>query len=446
MGEGMTSTTANVSSDQFAIRRTTLMNTLSNGAIILTAGHDTPRNNDVDHEFRQLSDFWYFTGFDEPDAVALIRPNSENQYILFVNPYDPRFEIWVGHRAGTDGAVSNFGADLAYPVEELAEKLPDLLSEVADLQYSIGSDSIVDPMISKLVSQRRAGSQRGGPPLLNVTDPQSAIDQMRLIKSELEIESLQNAIDITGRGFESAMRSTNPGSYEYQVQAEMEVNFRRMGSPRNGYPSIVASGGNACILHYIKNRARLNDGDLLLIDAGAEIDFYTADITRTWPVNGKFSPEQRAVYQIVLDAQANAFDAIIPGAGFDKPHMAALRTLVQGLKDLKVLDGSVDGLIEEQAYRPYYMHGTSHWLGLDVHDSGPYRNADRATELQSGMVFTIEPGLYFGTQATESPSHLKGIGIRIEDDVLVTNTGHKVLSSSIPSEIDDIENLVGKGF
>ena len=446
MGEGMTSTTANVSSDQFAIRRTTLMNTLRNGAIILTAGHDTPRNNDVDHEFRQLSDFWYFTGFDEPDAVALIRPNSENQYILFVNPYDPRFEIWVGHRAGTDGAVSNFGADLAYPVEELAEKLPDLLSEVADLQYSIGSDSIVDPMISKLVSQRRSGSQRGGPPLLNVTDPQSAIDQMRLIKSELEIESLQNAIDITGRGFEFAMRSTNPGSYEYQVQAEMEVNFRRMGSPRNGYPSIVASGGNACILHYIKNRARLNDGDLLLIDAGAEIDFYTADITRTWPVNGKFSPEQRAVYQIVLDAQANAFDAIIPGAGFDKPHMAALRTLVQGLKDLKVLDGSVDGLIEEQAYRPYYMHGTSHWLGLDVHDSGPYRNSDRATELQSGMVFTIEPGLYFGTQATESPSHLKGIGIRIEDDVLVTNTGHKVLSSSIPSEIDDIENLVGKGF
>ena len=296
------------------------------------------------------------------------------------------------------------------------------------------------------MSHRRSGAQRGGPPLLNVTYPQSAIDQMRLIKSELEIESLQNAIDITGRGFESAMRSTNPGSYEYQVQAEMEVNFRRMGSPRNGYPSIVASGGNACILHYIKNRARLNDGDLLLIDAGAEMDFYTADITRTWPVNGKFSPEQREVYQIVLDAQANAFDAITPGAGFDKPHMAALRTLVQGLKDLKVLDGSVDGLIEEQAYRPYYMHGTSHWLGLDVHDSGPYRNADRATELQSGMVFTIEPGLYFGTQATESPSHLKGIGIRIEDDVLVTNTGHKVLSSSIPSEIDDIENLVGKGF
>ena len=393
-----------------------------------------------------MSDFWYFTGFDEPDAVALIRPNSENQYILFVNPYDPRFEIWVGHRAGTDGAVSTFGADLAYPVEELAEKLPELLSEVTDLKYSIGSDSIVDPMISKLVSQRRSGSQRGGPPLLNVTDPQSAIDRMRLIKSELEIESLQSAIDITGRGFEAAMQSTNPGSYEYQVQAEMEVNFRRMGSPRNGYPSIVASGGNACILHYIKNRARLNDGDLLLIDAGAEMDFYTADITRTWPVNGKFSPEQREVYQIVLDAQANAFDAITPGAGFDKPHMAALRTLVQGLKDLKVLDGSVDGLIEEQAYRPYYMHGTSHWLGLDVHDSGPYRNADRATELQSGMVFTIEPGLYFGTQATESPSHLKGIGIRIEDDVLVTNTGHRVLSASIPSEIDDIENLVGKGF
>ena len=442
----MTATTTNVYSGQFSTRRTTLMKTLNNGAIILTAGHDTPRNNDVDHEFRQLSDFWYFTGFDEPDAVALIRPDHEDQYVLFVNPYDPRFEIWVGHRAGTDGAVANYGADVAYTMEELSEKLPELLGEVSNLHYSIGSDTVIDPMISKLVNQRRSGAQRGGPALLNVSDPQAIIARMRLIKSGLEIESLQKAIDITGQGFEAAMRATNTGSYEYQVQAELEVHFRRMGSPRNGYPSIVASGDNSCILHYIKNRAQLNDGDLLLIDAGAEVDLYTADITRTWPVNGKFSPAQRAVYQIVLDAQANAFAAISPGSGFDQPHMAALRTLVQGLKDLKVLDGSVDGLIEQQAYRPYYMHGTSHWLGLDVHDSGPYRNDDKATELQSGMVFTVEPGLYFGNQATESPSHLRGIGIRIEDDVLVTNTGHEVLSATIPSEIDDIESLVGKGL
>jgi Xaa-Pro aminopeptidase len=223
----------------------------------------------------------------------------------------------------------------------------------------------------------------------------------------------------------------------------MEAQFRRLGSPRNGYPSIVASGANACILHYIKNRARLNPGDLLLIDAGAEWEFYTADVTRTWPVSGQFTPEQRAVYEIVLEAQRQAIDAVAPGVGIDQAHQVALKVLVQGLVDLGVLTGNVDGLIEDKAYSPYYMHGTSHWLGLDVHDAGVYRQGDTPTELRAGMVLTVEPGLYFGTQAPNSPEHLKGIGIRIEDDVLVTANGRRVLSAAIPKSVADLESLVG---
>ena len=428
---------------QFARRRVRLMESLSEGATILTAGHDTPRNNDVDHEFRQLSDFWYMTGFDEPNAVAVLRPGSDQPYVLFVNPYDARFETWVGPRAGVDGAVESHGADAAFPVEELDEKLAELLTEVETVHYSLGADDRLDGLVSRLVGQRRSGAQRGGRPLLGVVDPKPAVDGMRLIKSAGEITALEGAIEITRQGFDAAMGSTQPGVHEYQVQAELEASFRRLGSPRNGYPSIVASGGNACILHYIKNRALLNDGDLLLIDAGAEVDYYTADITRTWPVNGRFSPEQRAVYQVVLEAQRQAFHAITPGAGFDQPHLAALRTLVQGLIDLGALEGNIDGLIEQQAYRPYYMHGTSHWLGLDVHDAGPYKEGEQATELREGMVFTIEPGLYFGPQATESPQALRGIGIRIEDDVLVTKDGYRVLSEAIPSQMEEIEARVG---
>lgn len=427
----------------FSHRRARLMETLNSGAIILTAGHATARNNDVDHEFRQLSTFWYLTGFDEPDAVALLRPGHDEPYVLFVNPYDPQLEIWVGQRAGVDGAVANFGANAAYPVEELDEKLPELLADIETVHFSLASDQRLDKLISELMGRRRAGAQRGALPIASVADPKPVIDQMRLVKTEGEIALLERAIAVTAQGFNAAFAATRSGLNEYQVQAELEAEFRRMGSPRNGYPSIVASGGNSCILHYVKNRAAMKDGDLLLIDAGAEVDYYTADITRTWPVSGRFTPEQRAVYEVVLEAQRQGFAAIAPQVGFNAAHLAALRVLVQGLIDLGALHGDVDGLIEQDAYRPYYMHGTSHWLGLDVHDAGPYRNGEDPTELQSGMVFTVEPGLYFGPQATEAPEALRGIGIRIEDDVLVTADGCRVLSAAIPSQIDRIEELVG---
>ena len=439
----MVSTTRQSSMQQFAKRRQELMSALGDGAIIIAAGHDVPRNNDVDYEFRQQSSFWYLTGFDEPDAVAVLRPGSSEPYALFVRPYDPKFEIWIGLRVGVEGAVERLGADVAYSVEDIDEQLPKLLEDVETLYYSLGSDETLDRLVSNLVRRRRGAAQRGGKPLLSIEDPKPVIDQMRLIKSSEEVAALQQAIDATARGFEAAMRATRPGRYEYQVQAQLEAEFRRLGSPRNGYPSIVASGPNSCILHYIRNRAQMNDGDLLLIDAGAEVDYYTADVTRTWPVNGKFSPEQRAVYDVVLEAQRQAIDIIGPEVRLDDVHQAALRVLVQGLVDLGVLEGDVDGLIEQKAHRPYYMHGTSHWLGLDVHDAGKYREGETSVALREGMVFTVEPGLYFGSQATDSPAALKGIGIRIEDNVLVTADGHRVLSAVIPSQVADIEALVG---
>jgi Xaa-Pro aminopeptidase len=429
--------------EQFAKRRQELMNILSDGAIIIAAGHDVPRNNDVDYEFRQQSSFWYLTGFDEPDAVAVLRPGNPEPYALFVRPYDPKFEIWVGFRVGVEGAVERLGADVAYSIEDLDEELPQLLENVETVYYSLGSDEPLDRRVSDLIRRRRAGAQRGGNPLLSIEDPKLVIDQMRLIKSGEEIAALQQAIEVTARGFEAAMRATRPGMYEYQIQAQLEAEFRRLGSPRNGYLSIVASGPNSCILHYIRNRAQMNDGDLLLIDAGAEVDYYTADITRTWPVNGRFSPEQRAVYDVVLEAQRQAIDIIGPEVRLDDVHQAALRVLVQGLVDLRVLEGEVDGLIEQKAHQPYYMHGTSHWLGLDVHDAGKYWEGETSVALRESMVFTVEPGLYFGTQATESPAALKGIGIRIEDNVLVTAIGHRVLSVAIPSKVEEIEALVG---
>ena len=432
-----------IGNEQFAQRRTRLMDSLDDGAIILTAGRDKSRNNDVDYKFRQQSAFWYFTGFEEPDAVAVLRPGHEEPYVLFVRPYEERFQIWVGYRAGVDGAVKDHGADAAFPIEDLKEELPKLLEEAETVYYGLGSDEDMDEVISDVVRRRRAGAQRGGKVLGGIQDPKPAIDRMRLIKSGEEINALQQAIDLTARGFDAAMRATRPGDFEYQVQAEMEAMFRKLGSPRNGYPSIVASGMNACTLHYITNRGRMQDGDLLLIDAGAEVDYYTADITRTWPVNGRFSAEQRAVYDICLEAQKQAFKTVRPGALFDDVHRAALRALVQGLIDLGALSGEIEGIIEDRAFLPYYMHGTSHWLGMDVHDAGQYRDGEKSTELEPGMVFTVEPGLYFGPLATESPEKLRGIGIRIEDNVLVTEDGYRVLSARIPSRTDDLEAIVG---
>ena len=427
----------------FASRRARLTESLGDGAIILTAGHLANRNHDVEYEYRQDSTFWYFTGLDEPDAVAVLRPGADEPYVLFVNPFDPKYEIWVGQRIGVEGATALLGADEAFPLEELDEKLPELLAETATVRYSLGSDRRLDRLVTDLIIRRRSSGQRDGSYVARIVDPVSAVGSMRVIKSFKELDTLQRAIDITASGFDQAIRATRPGLREYHVQTALENEFRRLGSPRNGYPSIVASGGNSCILHYITNRDEIRDGDLILIDAGAEVDYYGADITRTWPASGKFTPEQRDVYDIVLAAQKEAIAVIRPGVEFAEVHKTARDVLIQGLIDLNVLDGDVDDIIEEREYESYYMHGTSHWLGLDVHDAGVYKDGEDSVLLQEGMVFTVEPGLYFGSQAEDAPEHLKGIGIRIEDDVVVTADGHRVMSAAVPKKPDDIESIVG---
>ena len=435
--------------NQFAKRRKKLLEQITDGAIVIAAGHSGNRNNDVDHEFRQQSPFWYMTGFGEPDAVAVLRPGHDEPYTLFVLPRDPRTETWTGLRVGVDGAKETHGADVALPTTELEKELPKLLEQSDNIYYSIGTDQKLDRLMTDLIVQRRKTSQRGEKHIAAFIDPLPVIDRMRLIKSDSEIASLQKAIDITAAGFSVAMREARPGAFEYEVQAGMETRFRHAGSPRNGYPSIVASGGNACILHYISNRSQLKDGQLLLVDAGAEHDYYSADITRTWPVSGKFSPEQRDVYEIVLAANEAGIAAAKPGAGIDEIHNSALRVLVQGLVDLGTLEGELDGLIETRDYLPYYMHGTSHWLGLDVHDSGIYRTGGTtgpATNIEPGMVFTVEPGLYFGPFAENAPERLKGIGVRTEDDLVVTESGPRNMTAAVPKSVADIEAAAGHGF
>lgn len=431
----------------FAERRAELMEAMraqaDHTAAIFASAREIIRNSDVYFEFRQDSTFFYLTGFDEPDTVALLRPGAEAPFILFVRPHDPEMAIWVGARAGVDGAIADYGADEAYPIDELNERLPELLAEVQTLYYPLGTDEPIDALVSKYIARRRQGAQRGAPTLEGLRDPSPLVDEMRLHKSEPEAAALNRAVTLTGHGFDLAMRATQPGMHEYEVQALMEAEFRRLGSRRNGYPSIVAGAHDSCILHYTTNRKELKDGDLLLIDAGAEWDYYTADVTRTWPVNGKFTPEQRAVYDVVLRAQHAGIAASQPGAPFDGVHKASLRAIVEGLVELGILEGDIDQLIDDEAYRPHYMHSTSHWLGLDVHDVGRYRDGDDSVALRPGMCFTVEPGLYLDPDNEDVPEQYRGIGIRIEDDILITADGHTNLSGHIPSDPDEIEAIIG---
>ncbi len=428
--------------DQFAERRSRLLNEITDGAIVVPAGHLATRNHDVEFEFRQVSPFWYLTGFGEPDAIAVLRPGSEKPYALFVLPRDPKLETWTGLRTGVEAAQEKFGADVAFTTTELDTELPKLLADYEQVYYALGTDQKLDALLTDQSVKRRRMAPRGDKALNSIVDPMPVIDQMRLIKSPLEVECLQKAIDITAAGFDVAFKTAKPSVFEFEVQAEMEHEFRGRGSERNGYPSILASGANSCILHYISNRDRMDDGSLLLVDAGAEYEMYSADITRTWPVNGTFSPEQKDVYEVVLAANEAGIDAAKPGNGAMDVHDVALKVLTQGLLDLGALKGDLDALITERGFLPYYMHGTSHWLGLDVHDSGIYRTGGRtgpSIKLEAGMVLTVEPGLYFGPFAEDAPERLKGIGIRTEDDVLITEDGNRVLTSAVPKTVSEVE-------
>lgn len=473
--------------DRFLEHRSRLAKVVgSDGIAVIPAAHEAIRNDDVHHQFRQDSNFVYLTGFTEPEAVCVLVPgHPDGEYVLFVRPRDPETEAWDGYRAGVEGARERHGADAAYDLSELDEVLARLMLGRSVLWYRVGNP-VHDARITALVAKARAYRTRYGKAAPeSVRDVSDAVASMRLIKSAEEIESMRAACLLTAEGHREAIRFSAPELYEYQVQAAMEYVWREGGSPRNGYPSIVASGPNACILHYVENDRRIEDGDLLLIDAAAEIDHYSSDITRTFPANGSFSRPQRALYEVVLTAQRAAIAGVEPGATIGAAHDTATRLLTEGLVDLGLLPLSVDESMSMHLYREYFFHGTSHWLGLDVHDHGAYRVDGESRPLAPGMIFTVEPGLYLDAgkptrsfalleydldkwteerilegrparQRQEAlleeaeqkefgvPADFVGLGVRIEDDILVTDDGHENLTAHVPVDIDELEALWGE--
>ncbi|MEB3276207.1 MAG: aminopeptidase P N-terminal domain-containing protein [Cyanobacteriota bacterium] len=423
----------------FAARRARFLDALGGAAAVIPAAPLVVHHADCEWPFRQNSDFWYLTGFDEPDAVALFlphRPEGE-RFVLFVPPREASAEVWHGFRWGTEGAVEQFGADLAHPIGELPQRLADYLKGAEGIAFRVGKHPKVEPLVIGAWAGQLDRAPRQGHAALGLVAPDPLLHELRLRKAPEELERLREAARISAEAHELARQVARPGLLERQVQAVIEQHFLEQGARGPAYGSIVAGGDNACVLHYIANSALLRDGDLLLIDAGCSLsDYYNGDITRTFPVGGRFTAEQRALYALVLAAQEAAVAAVRPGFTAEGVHETALRVLVAGLVELGLLVGEVDGLIEQGAYRHLYMHRTGHWLGLDVHDVGAYRLGEHHVTLEPGMVLTVEPGLYVsdrlpvpeGQPAIEA--RWKGIGIRIEDDVAVSEHGHDVLTAA----------------
>jgi Xaa-Pro aminopeptidase len=431
---------------EYQQRRQQLIEKIGTGVGVFRSAPAAVMHNDVEYNFRQDSDFFYLTGFDEPEAVAVLAPNHpEHKFVLFLRPKDPEKETWSGRRVGVEDAKAIYGADAAFPIAELDEKLPDYLEKSDRIYYRFGRDKgFNDILLSHWQKLMATYPKRGTGPIA-LADPAPILHPMRLVKSEAELALMRQAIAISVEAHNLAQEMARPGRYEYEIQAEMERLFRLRGGSGPAYPSIVASGDNACILHYTENTRQLQDGDLLLIDAGCAYGYYNADITRTFPVNGQFSSEQKILYDLVLEAQTQAIAQVKPGNPYNLIHDTAVRVLVTGLVELGLLKGDVDTLIsenakeEKQKYKPFYMHRTGHWLGLDVHDVGVYKHGeDNWTILQPGQVLTVEPGIYISPDiklAEDQPEvgdRWRGIGIRIEDDVLVTPEGHEVLTSGVP--------------
>ncbi|AFY30247.1 aminopeptidase P N-terminal domain-containing protein [Cyanobium gracile] len=421
-----------------ARRRQRFLQQLGGAAAVIPGAALVTHHADVEHSFRQNSDFWYLTGFDEPGAVALFLPHRpETPFVLFVEAKDPGAEVWNGFRWGCEGAVTTFAADLAHPRSELAERLPEYLDGAEGIAFRVGRHPQVEPLVLAAWGRQLDRAPRSGKAALGLVAPCPLLHELRLRKEPEELARLREAARISAEAHELARQVARPGLSERQVQAVIEQHFLEQGARGPAYGSIVAGGDNACVLHYTANADRLRDGDLLLIDAGCSLsDYYNGDITRTFPVNGRFSGEQRALYELVLAAQEAAVAAVAPGQTAEGVHDTAVRVLVEGLVELGLLSGAVDGLIEQGAYRHLYMHRTGHWLGLDVHDVGAYRLGEHHVALESGMVLTVEPGLYVSDRLAVPEGQpaiaerWKGIGIRIEDDVAVTDRGHEVLTAA----------------
>lgn len=435
-----------ISLQDFARRRRELMALLEpNSIAILPSAGLLPRNGDVEYRFRQDSDFHYLTGFDEYDSVFVLIPGREHgEAILFCRERDEDLERWHGKVTGPERAIQLYGLDDAFPITDIDDIVPGLIEGKSKLYYAMGVHAEFDNRVIGWVNSIAANNRSGAQPPGEFVQLGQYLHELRLFKSSQEIEVMRQAAVITGEAHSRVMSVTRPGMYEYQLEAELEYCFVRLGARTPAYPSIVGGGSNACVLHYIQNDDVLRKGDLVLVDAGGEYESYAADVTRTFPVSGKFSKAQAELYELVLEAQQAAIDQVRPGNQWNQPHDAAVAVITAGLIRLGLLQGEVDDLIEAKTYKKYYMHKTGHWLGLDVHDVGEYQVGGQWRVFETGMVTTIEPGLYVSDDCDEAPARYRGVGIRIEDNVLVTRSGNEILTSSIPKTIAEIERLMAQ--
>lgn len=430
---------------EFARRRQELMNLMGKGSMaILPSAPERIRNRDVYHPYRADSNFYYLTGFAEPESLAVLVPHREQgQFLLFCRERDPEKETWHGRRAGLEGACEQYGADDAFPITDIDDIVPGLLEKCRRLYYPIGCYPEFDGKVLEWLNQLREKVRIGVQIPAEMVALDHILHEMRLFKSEAELQIMRQAAAVTIRAHKRAMEFCRPGLFEYELEAEIAHEFLCHGSRSAAYPTIVGGGENGCILHYTENNAVLKTGDLVLIDAGAEFDYYASDITRTFPVNGRFSEPQRILYELVLKAQIAAIAKVQPGHHWNEPHETAVRVITQGLVDLGLLSGDVDTLIKEENYKRFYMHRSGHWLGMDVHDVGDYKIDEEWRELEPGMVVTIEPGLYVSS-SEDIPKKWWNIGIRIEDNVAVTAKGQEVLTAAMPKTVADIERLMAK--
>jgi len=427
----------------YAERRQRFLERMGPGAVAFLPGARlATRSADTEFPFRQDSDFHYLTGFDHPHALAVLRSDGGPAYTLFVEPRDRAAETWTGYRPGVEGAVADFGADEAHPIGELPAKLPGLLERAQRLFHVLGRDPKLDARIVEILDFMRLRSRQGLDPAAEIVDPRRVLHEMRLVKEPAELELMRRAAAISAEAHREAARIADDGRFEYELEAMLHYHFRRLGASGPAYGSIVGSGRNATVLHYIRNDQKLVGGELVLIDAGCELEGYASDVTRTYPVGGTYHGPQRAVYEVVLEANLAGIALARPGATLAEIHAATTRRLVEGMIELGLLSGAVDELIRSEAHRRYYMHNTSHWLGLDVHDVGAYAVDGKPRVLAPGMVFTIEPGLYVAADDERAPAELRGIGVRLEDDVAIGAGGCEVLTAAIPKHPADVEAWV----
>ena len=427
----------------FELRRTAAFERLDRGVMVLPAAPVLRRSNDTEHRYRPDSELFFLTGATEPATVAVLVGGEEPRYVLFVADRNPKAELWAGERLGPERAEERYRPDETFGLSDLGRVLPELLQQGNRIHFRLGRRDPLERMVMDALVRARSRGARAGTGPRGVVDPGEVLDDLRLVKDPLEVAHLRAAADLTVQGHRAGLAAVKPGVGEWAVQARIDQEFRVSGTAGSAFPTIVAGGANACVLHYQGNRDLLHDGSLVLVDAGAELNLYNGDLTRTVPVNGAFSTEQRAVYAVVEEARAAALESVRPDATAHDVHLAAARILTRGLVDLGVLAGPLDALVEEEAFKEYFPHQTSHWLGLDVHDPGDYARDGQPRRLRPGMVLAVEPGLYFSQGANGPARRFAGTGVRIEDDVLVTESGCENLTGALPTAPDEVESLVG---